>query len=85
MNRKPAMIHIIRLVTKQIKHLRVHNGHQKVEGIIRIGNNDKECRLFLSKPVEFQFIILCQFTQFLNVKWSKSCTTADKDAFRCFS
>ena len=67
---KPASVYIIRLITKQIEKLRIHDRHDKIKGIIRVRNNDKHSCLSVSQLVQFQFIITGKFPQLCNIKRS---------------
>ena len=68
MDGQPAMIHIIRPVTEQIEKLRIHDRHDKIERVISIGDNDKQCCLFIPDHIQSQLVIACQVTQLLDVK-----------------
>ena len=72
-------------ITEQIEHLGVHDRHDKIEGIIRVGNDDEQCCLTISEGVQFQFVVAHQLPQLCNVKGSKSCATGNKDRFCCFA
>ena len=49
MNGKSAVVDIISLVAEQIEELRVHDSHDKVEGVIGIGDDDKESCFAISE------------------------------------
>ena len=85
MDGQSAVIDIICLITEQIEHLGVHDRHDKIEGIIRVGNDDEQCCLTISEGVQFQFVVAHQLPQLCNVKGSKSCATGNKDRFCCFA
>ena len=70
MDRQPASVHIIRLITKQIEKLGIHDRHDQIKAIIRVAHNDKQGCLSVSQGVQFQLVIGCKFPQLCNVKRS---------------
>ena len=85
MVRKPAAVLIIRLITQKVEKLGVHDGDHKIEGIVRIADDDKHRRPALAQHIQFQFIVGHQVTQFLDVEGGQSGTTGNKDGFRCLA
>ena len=57
MDRKPSSVYIISPVTQQVEQLRVHDAGNEIEGVIRVRNDDEQCRLPVSKKIQFQFIV----------------------------
>ena len=84
MDGQPTVVDIICLVTEQIEHLGVHNRHDEIEGIIRIGNDDEQCRLTVSR-VSVPIRRSSSVPQLCNVKGCKSCATGNQDRFCCFA
>ena len=46
---EPSPVHIICSVTEQVEKLCVHDRNDKIEGIIRIGDDDEHRRLTVSQ------------------------------------
>ena len=68
MDGQSPMIHIVRPVTEQVKKLRIHDRHDKIERVIGVGDNDKQRCLFIPNHIKLKFVIACQITQLLDVK-----------------
>ena len=82
MNWQSAAVLVICLVTEQIEHLRVHDGTDKIEGVIRIADDHEQGRFPVSEGVQLQFVVAHQLPQLRNVKGSKSGTAANQDRLR---
>lgn len=85
MNGKSASVHIVGLVAEKIKHLRIHDGTDKIEGVIRIADDHEQGRFPVSEGVQLQFVVAHQLPQLCNVKGSKSGTAANQDRFGRFT
>ena len=85
MVRKPTAVLIIRLITQKVEKLGVHDGDHKIEGIVRIADDDEHRRPALAQHIQFQFIVGHQVTQFLDVKGRKSGPAANKYALSCLA
>jgi hypothetical protein len=48
MNRQASAVFVICFITEKIEKLSVHYGYDEVKSIIRIGDYDKKCRLFIA-------------------------------------
>ena len=81
MNRQSAAVLVIRLITEQIEHLRIHDGTDKIEGVIRIADDHEQGRFPVSEGVQLQFVVAHQLPQLCNVKGSKSRAAANQDRF----
>ena len=77
MDREPAAVHIICLFTQQVEQLGVAQGNEKIEGIIRVAHNEKQCRFQISQRVQLQLVIGGQVTQLLNVEGSQPCAAGN--------
>ena len=82
MVRKPAAVLIIRLITQKVEKLGVHDGDHKIEGIVRIADNDEHRCSSLPQHIQLQFIVGHQVTQFLDIKWGQPGTAGNQDGFR---
>ena len=85
MVRKSAAVFIVCLIAEQIEKLCVHDGYNKIEGVIGIGDDDEHCRLTISQHIKLHFVIAHQLPKLLYVKRRKSRTAGDKDRFCCFA
>jgi len=85
MNGEPSVVDIIRLVAEQVEKLRVHDCHDKVEGIIGIGDDDEQCRLAVSNAIQLHLVIAHQLPQLRDVKWGKPCAAANQDRLGSFA
>ena len=85
MNRQSAAVLVIRLITEQIEHLRIHDGTDEIEGVIRIADDHEQGRFPVSEGVQLQFVVAHQLPQLRNVEGSKSGTAANQDRFGRFA
>ena len=76
-DRKPAAIHIVCLFAQKIEQLGIDQRDQKIEGIIRVAHNEKQCCFPISQHVQLQLVIGCQVTQLLNIKGSQPCAAGN--------
>ena len=58
------MIHIVRPVTEQVKKLRIHDRHNKIERRIRITDDKEQRRFPVPDQVKLQLVICCDLPQF---------------------
>ena len=85
MDRQPAAIHIIRLLTQQVEKLGVGHSNQKIHAILGIAHYEEQGCLAISEGVQFQLVIGSQVPDLLNVKNRGPGRRADKDTFGCFT
>ena len=85
MNGQPAAVHIICLVAKQIEKLCVKNTHNKVKGVVRIGDDNEKCGLSVAQCVKLHFVCFHKLPQFPNVKRGKTGAAGNEDRASCFS
>ena len=57
MNGEPSAVHVIRLITEQVKKLCVKNGYDKVESIVSIGNDNKQCHFAIAYGIKLHFVL----------------------------
>ena len=79
MNGQSAVVDIICLIAEKIEHLRVHDCHHKVEGVIGVGDDNKESCFAISEGIKLHFVITHQLSQFSYVEGSKSRAAANQD------
>ena len=77
---KPSPVHIIGSVTKQVEKLRVHDRNDKIECVIRIGDDDEHRRLAVSQQIKFHFVIAHDLPQLSDIEWCQPCTAGNKYA-----
>lgn len=85
MDRQPAAVHIIRLLTKQVEKLGVGHSDQKIHAVLGVAHYEEQRCLAISKGVQFQLVIGSQVPDLLNVKNRGPGRRADKDAFGCLT
>ncbi len=85
MDRQPAAIHIIRLLTQQVEKLGVGHSNQKIHAILGIAHYEEQGCLAISEGVQFQLVIGGQVPDLLNVKNRGPGRRADKDTFSCLT
>ena len=56
MNGKPAAVQIISLITQEVEKLRVEDRHNKIERIVRIRNDNEQCRFVVAYGVKLHFV-----------------------------
>jgi len=82
---EPAVMDIICLITEQVKKLGVHDGHDKVEGIISVGDDDEHGRPLISQHVKFHLIIAHDLPKLCDIKGSEPCPAGDQDGLGCLT
>ncbi|GAA6505713.1 hypothetical protein K350107B32_21060 [Agathobaculum butyriciproducens] len=85
MDRQPAAIHIISLLTQQVEKLGVGHSDQKIHTVLGVAHYEEQCCLAISEGIQFQLIIGGQVPNLLNVKNRGSGRRADKDTFGCLT
>ena len=85
MNRQAAAVEVVRLVAQKVEKLGVHERRHKIEGAVRIGENDEQRRFPVAQGVQFQFVLRHKVPQFLNVKGREAGTAANQDGFQSFA
>ena len=85
MNGQLAAVHIVGLVTQEVKKLGVYHRNQEVKGRIRIRHDEKQGRFLVAQRVQFQLIVHGEVAQFLDVEWGKPSTTGNEDGFCRFA
>ena len=66
---EPSMMYIIRLVTEKVEQLGVHNGDNKVEGIVCVGDDDEHGCLPVPDHVELHFVVAHDLPKLRDVEW----------------
>lgn len=79
MNRQPAAVLIICLVTKQIEQLGVGQRDEEVESIVGVADDDKERGLAITELIQLQLIVGGQFAQLFDVKRREPGAAADEN------
>ena len=85
MDRKPAAVNIVRFLAEQVEELGVHHTDKEVKGAVGITHDQEQRRFLVPKGIQFQFVICCQFPEFLDIKDGKPCSAGNKDTFRRLS
>ena len=85
MDRQPATVHIVRLVAQEVEKLGVDHAGKEVEGVVCVGNDDKQRRFPVAQRVQLQLVIRRQFPKLANVKGRKPRGAGNQDAFRCLA
>ena len=57
MDRQAAAVEVVRLVAQKVEKLGVHERRHKIEGAVRVGENDEQRRFPVSQGVQFQFVL----------------------------
>ena len=81
MDRQPPAVEVIRLVAEQIEKLTIHEGSHEIEGAVRIRKNHKQRRLLVAQGIQFQFVILHQVPQLLDIEGCKTGAAGNEDGF----
>ena len=85
MYRQPSLVLIIRQFAQQVKQLAVHDADDKVEGGVRVRDDDEERRLLFPDALKVHLVVFRKVPQFLDVKWRKACAAAHKYRLRRFA
>ena len=81
MHGKSSVVFIIRFFTKQVEHLGVRHGYQKIKGIVRVRDDEEHRRFCVSDGVQLQFVIGRNLPNLLNIKGSKTRRAGNQDTF----
>ena len=81
MDGKPPAVHIISLITQEVEKLRVEDRHNKVESVVRIGNDNEQRRFAVAYGVKLHFVGFHEFAQFPNIERGKPRTAGNQNAF----
>ena len=80
MDRQPAAIDIVCLLTEQVKQLCVDQRDHEVEGRVCVAHDEKKSRPFIPDRIQLQFIVSCDLPELFDVKGCQPGTAADQDA-----
>ena len=65
MDGQAAAVEVVRLVAQEVEKLGVHEGRHKVEGAVRVREDDEQGRFPVAQRVQLQLVIGRQFPQLL--------------------
>lgn len=82
MDRQAAAVEVVRLVAQKVEKLGVHERRHKIEGAVRVGENDKQCRFPVSQRVQLQLVLRHEVPQLLDVKGRKAGAAANQNGFQ---
>src|SRR5699024_9571707 len=85
MDRQPPAVDIVGLFAEQIEQLSVHHRDQKVEGAVRIGHDEEQCRFPVAQGIQLQLVIRSDFTEFRDIKGGQPGTAGNEDRLRRFT
>ena len=85
MDRQSAILGLVCLVKENLEQLVIEDTNQEVEAGIAVGDDRKQCRLFLSDGVQLQLIGHGQLRQFGNVELLQLGQQGDVDGFGGFA
>lgn len=81
MDGEPPAVHVVRLITQEIEKLCVQDAHDKVEGVVGIGDDNEQRRFPVADGVQLHLVRFHQFPQLFDVKGGKAGTAGDEDGF----
>ena len=85
MHREPASILIVRLFTQQIEQLRIAQGDQEVEAVIRIAHDQEQRSFAISQRIQFQFVVRSDLPKLCNIEHSKARGAGNQDGLCRFA
>ena len=68
MDRQLAAVLVIRLITEQIKKLRIGHADEEIKGGIRVRHDEEQRRFLIAQRVQLQFIVHGKVSQLLDVE-----------------
>ena len=77
MDRQPAAVHIVGLVAQEIEKLGIDHAGKEVEGVVCVGNDDKQRRFPVAQRVQLQLVIRRDLPQLVDVEGGKARTAAN--------
>ena len=85
MDRQTPAVHVVRLVAQKIEKLGIHQRGEKIERVVRIGNDDKQGGPLVAQRVQLQLVVGRQLPKLLNVERGHSCAAGNQDGFCRFA
>src|SRR5699024_12472135 len=85
MDRQASPVEVVRLVAQQVEKLGVHERRHKIEGAVRIREDDEQRRFAVAQGVQLQLVLRHEVPQFLNVKGRQAGAAANQYAFQSFA
>ena len=76
---KSAVVLVIRPVAEQVEELGVHDGNDKVEGVIRIGDDDKHGRLPVPEQVQLHLVVAHDLPQLGDIEGCQTGAAGNQD------
>lgn len=79
MHRQPAAIYIIGLFAQQVEKLGIGHTDEKIERVVRVGNDDEQRRFAVAQRIQLQLVVGRQLAQLLYVKRGQPRAAGNKD------
>ena len=77
MDGEPAAVHIVGLVAQEIEKLGIDHAGEEVEGVVCVGNDDKQRRFPVAQRVQLQLVIRRDLPKLLDVEGGKARTAVN--------
>ena len=81
MDRQASPVEVVRLVAQQVEKLGVHERRHKIEGAVRIREDDKQRRFAVAQGVQLQLVLRHEVPQLRDVKGRKAGAAANQYGF----
>lgn len=85
MDRQASPVEVVRLIAQQIEKLGVHECRHKIEGAVRIREDDEQRRFAVAQGVQLQLVLRHEVPQLLDVKGRKAGAAANQYGFQSFA
>ena len=82
MDRQAAAVEVVRLVAQKVEKLGVHERRHKIEGAVRIREDDEQRRFAVAQGVQLQLVLRHEVPQLLDVKGRKAGAAANQNGFQ---
>ena len=77
MDGQPAAVHVVRLIAQEVEKLGVDHAGKEVEGVVCVGNDDKQRCFPVAQRVQLQLVIGGDLPKLLNVEGSEARAAAN--------
>lgn len=85
MDGQTAAVKVIRLVAQQVEKLGVHERRHKIEGAVRVREDDEQRRFAVTQGVQLQLVLCHQVPQLLDVEGGQPGPAGNQDRLQSFA
>ena len=79
MDGQPPAVHVVGFVAQQVEKLCVKDRHDKVKGVVRVSDDNEQCRFLVAQCVKLHFVGFQKLPQLPYVKGGKPRPAGNED------